>query len=166
LIKGKPAVRSFAFIFIAFNSLVFNGCDSFYFDSEKIQNKFQSDLNLRPKKEIIVLTTQTGVSFYKKGSKVIGGIDHDLLSQFSKTYDIPIKFKVVKNEETALLELSEGKGDLATGRFSLNHLKKNSDLLVGPSIEESPLALFCKKKKGAFFFREFNKSISSGHGPT
>jgi membrane-bound lytic murein transglycosylase F len=72
------------------------------------------------------------------------GIDHDLLENFAEHYGLQVKFIPVANEVELKTALTEGMGDIAAARLATP--QNNQSFLMGPTYEETFLALFCQTR--------------------
>jgi peptidoglycan lytic transglycosylase F len=123
---------------LGFATLAMNGCDAIYWDEAASLNKVNSQTEIKVltlKNPLIYSTDKTGHRF---------GIDHDLLENFAHHYGLNIRFIPVANEIEMKTALAGGLGDIAAGRLATP--SNSSGFLVGPSYEETFLALFCQTK--------------------
>lgn len=122
---------------LAFTTIAMNGCDAVYL------NEAESLSQVRAKKEIVVLTTQSPLIYSQARRGEPFGIDHDLLQSFASSYGIKLRFVVLPDEESVLRALAKNEGDIAAAR--LRSPEENSGFLTGPAYEDSALELFCHR---------------------
>jgi membrane-bound lytic murein transglycosylase F len=122
---------------LAFTTIAMNGCDAVYL------NEAESLAQVRAKKEIVVLTTQSPLIYSQARRGEPFGIDHDLLQSFASSYGIKLRFVVLPDEESVLRALAKNEGDIAAAR--LRSPEENSGFLTGPAYEDSALELFCHR---------------------
>jgi membrane-bound lytic murein transglycosylase F len=125
------------FMGLAFTTIAMNGCDAVYL------NEAESLSQVRAKKEIVVLTTQSPLIYSQARRGEPFGIDHDLLQSFASSYGIKLRFVVLPDEESVLRALAKNEGDIAAAR--LRSPEENSGFLTGPAYEDSALELFCHR---------------------
>ncbi len=94
---------------------------------------------------ITVLTTNSPLIYNKHKRGEPFGIDHDLIQNFAKYYDIKVKYVVLPNQDAVQAALARGEGDVAAARFRTP--EANTGFLVGPAYEETSLSLYCLAKK-------------------
>lgn len=117
-------------------AIAMNGCDALYL------NEAGSLQRVQQKREIVVLTTRTPLVYYRSRSGETGGIDHDLLENFAKSFGLKLRYKLYPNENAVMVALRQGEGDLAAAR--LRPPDTDQGFLVGPSYADSHLSLFCR----------------------
>lgn len=113
-----------------------SGCDQYLSWSQP------PELQL-PNAELVVLTMRKPLQFDVDPSKQMGGIDHDLVQDMAKLYNLKVKFKVLNSEQKLLSALKNGEGDLiAAGLRAPTQL---DGLALGPAYDETDLSLFCRR---------------------
>ncbi len=123
---------------LGFTTVGMNGCDAMYW------NEQESLAQVQAKGEVIVLTTKSPLIYNKQGQTETFGIDYDLLENFSKYYDVKIKYVVLPDEDSVMRALSNGEGDIAAAR--LRTQPNSVGFLSSPGFEETSLSLYCRRK--------------------
>lgn len=123
---------------LGFTTIGMNGCDAMYWDEKESLSQVQA------KGEVIVLTTANPLIYNKQDQTETFGIDHDLLEDFSKYFNIKIKYVVLPDEDSVMQALANGEGDLAAAR--LRTQPDSIGFLSSPGYEETSLSLYCRRK--------------------
>ncbi|NUN05441.1 MAG: membrane-bound lytic murein transglycosylase MltF [Bdellovibrio sp.] len=119
-------------------TVAMNGCDAMYWDEQDRLAQVEA------KGEIVVLTTQSPLIYSKPKRGEAFGIDHDLIQNFAKYYNLKLKYVVLPDEDSVLRALANGEGDIAAAR--LRTPQQASGFLKSPAYEETHLSLYCNSK--------------------
>ncbi len=82
------------------------------------------------KKELVVLTVNSSVSYFNYRGEPMG-FQYELAQQFAKSLGVPLKVKVVKDEEGLVDSLLSGAGDLVAYNLIMTNALKDSLIYCG-----------------------------------
>ncbi len=129
-------------------AIAMNGCDALYL------NEHSSLESVQQKDAVVVLTTQSPLSYKTNKNSEASGIDHDLIENFANLYNLKIRYKIYANESDVMQALRNNEGDFAAAR--LRGPQKNNGFLMGPAYEETQLSLFCQSRLKIANIRDLN----------
>ena len=79
--------------------------------SEKKRKRLRRLPQIQERKELVVLTVNSSVSYFHYRGEPMG-FQYELAQQFAKSLGLDLKVKVVKDEEQLVSSLLKGEGDL------------------------------------------------------
>tara|TARA_B110001454_G_scaffold219179_1_gene250847 strand:- start:139951 stop:141294 length:1344 start_codon:yes stop_codon:yes gene_type:complete len=102
-------------------------------------------LKLQELPALKVLILRHPLSYSSKTKQISQGIDHDLISDFAKSYGKKVEFKAYRNEDDLIAAYKRGEGHIAAGRFPRAFAESHSEV-IGPDYESASLSVFCRKR--------------------